>query len=55
VDIVRKEIVWEIPLGSIEDLAPIPLPWKLGTPGGGAPLAIYCGRQSCLTPPTPLR
>lgn len=43
VDIVKKEIVWEIPLGSIEDLAPVPIPWELGTPGGGAPLATAGG------------
>ena len=43
VDIVKKEIVWEVPLGSIEHLAPVPLPWELGTPGGGAPLATAGG------------
>ena len=43
VDLVKKEIVWEVPLGSIEKLAPVPIPWELGTPGGGAPLATAGG------------
>ncbi len=43
VDLVKKEIVWEIPLGSIEHLAPVPIPWELGTPGGGAPLVTAGG------------
>src|SRR5690606_24999179 len=43
VDIVRKRIVWEIPLGSIRELAPVPLDWELGTPGAGAPLATAGG------------
>ncbi len=43
VDLVAKKIVWEVPLGSIEDMAPIPIPWELGTPGGGAPLATAGG------------
>ncbi len=43
VDLVKKEIVWEIPLGSIERLAPFPIPWKLGTPGGGSLLITASG------------
>ncbi|GAB3101124.1 pyrroloquinoline quinone-dependent dehydrogenase [Aestuariicella hydrocarbonica] len=43
VDLVKKEIVWEVPLGSIEKLAPVPIPWELGTPGGGSPLMIGSG------------
>jgi len=43
VDLVKKQIVWEVPLGSIEKLAPIPIPWELGTPGGGAPLVTAGG------------
>ena len=43
VDIVRKEIVWEKPLGSIKKLAPIPIDWHLGTPGAGGPLATAGG------------
>lgn len=43
VDLVKKEIVWEVPLGSIEHLSPVPLPWELGTPGGGSLLATAGG------------
>lgn len=43
VDLVKKEIVWQVPLGSIEHMAPVPIPWELGTPGGGAPLATAGG------------
>lgn len=43
VDLVKKEIVWEVPLGSIEKLAPIPIPWELGTPAVGAPLVTAGG------------
>lgn len=43
VDLVKKEIVWEVPLGSIERLAPVPIPWELGTPGGGSPLVTAGG------------
>lgn len=43
VDLVKKEIVWEAPLGSIEKLAPVPIPWELGTPGAGGPLVTAGG------------
>lgn len=43
VDLVKKEIVWETPLGSIDKMLPIPLPWELGTPGGGSLLATAGG------------
>lgn len=43
VDLVKKEIVWEVPLGSIEKLAPVPIPWELGTPGAGGPLITAGG------------
>ncbi|MCB1688295.1 MAG: pyrroloquinoline quinone-dependent dehydrogenase [Halioglobus sp.] len=43
VDLVKKEIVWEVPLGSIEKMAPLPINWELGTPGVGAPLITAGG------------
>ncbi len=43
VDIVNKEILWEVPLGSIDKLAPLPIPWRLGTPGAGGPLVTAGG------------
>ncbi|MDD1650978.1 MAG: pyrroloquinoline quinone-dependent dehydrogenase [Methylococcaceae bacterium] len=43
VDIVDKKIVWEVPLGSIKKLAPVPIDWHLGTPGAGGPLVTAGG------------
>lgn len=43
VDIVNKKIVWEVPLGSIEKLSPVPIPYEIGTPGAGGPLATAGG------------
>jgi quinoprotein glucose dehydrogenase len=43
VDLVKGKIVWEVPLGSIEKLAPIPIPYEIGTPGAGGPLATAGG------------
>jgi quinoprotein glucose dehydrogenase len=43
IDIVSKKIVWEVPLGSIEKMLPISIPWHLGTPGAGGPLATAGG------------
>lgn len=43
IDIVRKKIVWDVPLGSIEKLMPIPIPLELGTPGAGGPLVTAGG------------
>ena len=42
-DLVNKKIVWEVPLGSIEKLMPIPIPLELGTPGAGGPLVTAGG------------
>ncbi|GIX30214.1 MAG: glucose dehydrogenase [Porticoccaceae bacterium] len=43
VDLAKKRIVWEKPLGSIKKLAPLPIDWHLGTPGAGGPLATAGG------------
>jgi quinoprotein glucose dehydrogenase len=43
VDLAQGKIVWEIPLGSIEKLSPIPIPAELGTPGAGGPLVTAGG------------
>ncbi|NGY03959.1 pyrroloquinoline quinone-dependent dehydrogenase [Solimonas terrae] len=49
VDIVKKKIVWEVPLGSIDKLMPFQPPaWahfdtNLGTPGAGGPLVTAGG------------
>lgn len=43
VDLVQGEIVWEVPLGSIRDYLPIPIPWRLGTPNIGGPVVTGSG------------
>jgi quinoprotein glucose dehydrogenase len=43
VDLVQRKVIWEVPLGSIEKLAPIPIPYEIGTPGAGGPLATAGG------------
>src|SRR3974377_2572380 len=34
---------WQVPLGTLRDLAPLPLPIKLGTPTLGGPLTTASG------------
>jgi quinoprotein glucose dehydrogenase len=43
INVVTREIVWEAPLGSIERLAPVPIPLRMGTPGAGGPLVTAGG------------
>jgi len=43
VNLVEKKIAWEVPLGTIEKLAPVPIPWKLGAPGAGGALITAGG------------
>ena len=43
VDLVSGEIVWEVPLGSLEDYLPIPIEWDLGTPNIGGPIVTAGG------------
>ncbi len=43
VDIVQKKILWDVPLGSIKKLSPIPVDVHLGTPGAGGPLVTAGG------------
>lgn len=47
VDLEKGEIVWEVPLGSIDKMLPVSLPWdvdlSLGTPGAGGPLVTAGG------------
>jgi quinoprotein glucose dehydrogenase len=43
VDLERGEILWQRPVGTVEDLAPVPLRWELGTPNLGGPLATGGG------------
>jgi len=43
VDLSRAKLLWQVPLGTIRDIAPIPLPIKLGTPTLGGPLVTASG------------
>jgi quinoprotein glucose dehydrogenase len=43
VDLARGEILWQVPLGTIRDIAPIPLPIPLGVPNLGGPLITASG------------
>jgi len=47
VDMAKGEILWEVPLGSIDKMLPVKLPWEMdlsfGTPGAGGPLVTAGG------------
>jgi quinoprotein glucose dehydrogenase len=43
VDVSRGRVRWEVPLGTIRDLAPLPLPIRLGTPNMGGPITTASG------------
>ncbi|HUH13089.1 MAG TPA: pyrroloquinoline quinone-dependent dehydrogenase, partial [Longimicrobiales bacterium] len=43
VDMGEGEILWQVPLGTIRDLAPLPIPWRSGTPSSGGPLVTAGG------------
>jgi quinoprotein glucose dehydrogenase len=43
VDLAKGTIKWTVPLGTIETLAPVSLPWKLGAPGIGGPIVTAGG------------
>lgn len=43
VDLVSGEIVWDVPLGTIEELAPLPVPIKWGAPMVGGPIVTASG------------
>jgi quinoprotein glucose dehydrogenase len=47
VDIVNKKILWDVPLGKIDKMSPMPMPSffdsELGTPGAGGPLLTAGG------------
>lgn len=43
VDLNSGEVRWEVPLGTVRDLAPVPLPIRWGTPNLGGPLVTASG------------
>ena len=43
IDLSDGTIRWESVLGTVEDVAPLPIPWALGTPSFGGPLVTSSG------------
>jgi quinoprotein glucose dehydrogenase len=43
VDLASGELRWQVPLGSVRDIAPVPLPVTLGVPNLGGPLVTASG------------
>lgn len=43
VDYTDGSVRWEVPLGTVEELAPVPVPWKLGVPNQGGTIATASG------------
>jgi quinoprotein glucose dehydrogenase len=43
IDVEHQKIVWTSTLGTIEKLAPVPIPLRLGTPNRGGPIATGGG------------
>lgn len=43
VDLGTGDVAWKVPLGTVRDLAPVPIPWRAGTPNLGGPLATASG------------
>lgn len=43
VDMGTGELLWDVPLGSLEKLMPLPIPLDYGTPGAGGPLVTAGG------------
>lgn len=43
IDLREKKVLWERPLGTIRDLAPVPIPWELGVPNTGGALVTAGG------------
>ncbi len=43
VDYTDGSVRWEVPLGTVEELAPVPIPWKLGVPNQGGTISTASG------------
>lgn len=43
VDLAAGTIKWSVPLGTLDKMMPIPVPYKLGAPGIGGPIATASG------------
>jgi quinoprotein glucose dehydrogenase len=43
IDLAHGTIAWQVPLGTVRDIAPVPIPWKVGVPNLGGPLVTGGG------------
>ena len=43
IEVATGEVMWEEPLGTIQDLAPVPLPFRWGIPNMGGPIVTGGG------------
>jgi quinoprotein glucose dehydrogenase len=43
VDMKSAEVKWRVPLGTIDKLSPVPIPFEWGTPTGGGPIVTAGG------------
>ncbi len=43
VDAASGAVRWEVPLGTVRDLAPVPIPLRYGVPNMGGPIATASG------------
>jgi len=43
VDLDRGTLRWQVPLGTVRDIAPMPVPWRAGVPSIGGPLVTASG------------
>ena len=43
VDLAQGDIVWDVPLGTIEHMSPVPIPLKWGSPNAGGPIITAGG------------
>jgi quinoprotein glucose dehydrogenase/quinate dehydrogenase (quinone) len=43
IDLKTRKILWERPLGTVRDTAPLPIPWELGVPNTGGTLVTRSG------------
>jgi quinoprotein glucose dehydrogenase len=43
IDLATGDVRWQVPFGTVRDIAPIPIPWKAGVPNIGGPLLTASG------------